>query len=267
MKRKMICLLLASVLCLSAAACSNEVAPAGNSTASGSSAQNNTDNKNAEVPEKKYQWDINGDMEMHWETNDKYLQYVKVSDEACPMADDDGKTIISMKSIFPSWMGWDMNGFSETKIIPYHFEASADLGETAKENDEYFDMWGGMAYRPGKEDSGEEVIKDTLSYYLYGDRAKDANEGTLVTTGLRTKEFNGHKVMYVRMQFEYDHNLYNPDKVVKMCVQRTCAAVEVESSAEGVLYFEVMIDEFRMTPDEFSDDSIIDMIFENVIFE
>ncbi len=52
-----------------------------------------------------------------------------------------------------------------------------------------------------------------------------------------------------------------------MFVQRTCAAVEVESSAQGVLYMDIMIDEFRMTPDEFSDDSIIDMIFENVIFE
>ena len=125
----------------------------------------------------------------------------------------------------------------------------------------------GLGYLDDSEASAEAVIKNNLDYYLYGDRADDAKEGTLVTTGLRTKEINGHTVMYVRMQFEYEHNLYNPDRVVTMFVQRTDASVEVESSAQGVLYMDVMIDEFRMTPDEFSDDSIIDKIFENVIFE
>lgn len=268
LKKRIICLFLAAVLCFCTSACGKKDAPteAPVNNSSDSSAQNEAAQKNTESNEKKYRWDINGDMQMHWETNDNYLQYVEISDEACPMVEDDGKIIVSMKSIFPSWTGWQMDGYYDTKLTPYHFEASADLGETAKENDEYFEMWGSLAYLNDSEASADSVLKNSLDSYLSGDRAEDANEGTLVTTGLRTKEINGHTVMYVRMQFEDDHHLFKLDKDVTMFVQRTYAVTEVESSAKGVLYLGVMIDEFRMEPDVFSDDTIIDKIFENVIY-
>ena len=98
-----------------------------------------------------------------------------------------------------------------------------------------------------------------------GDRTRDAKEGTLVTTGLRTREINGHKIMYVRMQFEYEHTL-SDNKVITMCVQRTNAITPIETP-EGTVYLDVMIDEFRTDTGSLSDDSIIDKIFENVVYE
>ncbi len=266
MKRMIMCLLLAAVLCVCATACGNEAAPSGGNANNSSAQTNSGKNENKETAEKKYQWDIKGDMKMHWETTDDYLQYIDIDDEACPLGTIDEKPFVSMKAIFGSWEGWPTSSkFSGTNILPWHFDCEAELGEEAEANDEYLIVWGGMSYRADSKASPDEVVKDSLSYYLVGDRTRDAKEGTLVTTGLRTKEINGHKIMYVRMQFEYEHTL-SDNKVITMCVQRTNAITPIETP-EGTVYLDVMIDEFRTDTGSLSDDSIIDKIFENVVYE
>ncbi|MBQ6451907.1 MAG: hypothetical protein IJJ29_08300, partial [Solobacterium sp.] len=184
-------LFLAGSMVLGMAACSK------NETAAESTG--NTAQSAAMEKEKEYQWDIRGDMKMHWGTGDDYLQYIKIADEACPIAEIDERPVVSMKAIFPSWGGWPLNGSADKKIKPWHFDASAELGKEAEENGEYLTVWSTLDIPVTDDRSAESVIKDHLSYYLVGERTEDANEGTLVTTGLRTKEINGHTIMYVRM--------------------------------------------------------------------
>ncbi|MBR0153626.1 MAG: hypothetical protein IJM26_07560 [Lachnospiraceae bacterium] len=277
MKKKAVALLtLAAVLCLSIlplAGCgkSEGAAPGGETTRKESgenetkkdSAEAETKKDSAESETKQYAWDKNGDMKMHWETGDDYTQYIKLAEEACPLGTVDDTPFVSMKAIFPSWSGWPTHQFSDTEVTPWHFEADADLGETAKENGEYLTVWGSLSYPGDPKVQATSTVEDNLSYFLVGDRTKDAKEGTLVTTGLRTKEINGLTVKYVRMQFEYDYTV-SPDQTVTLCVQRTNAIVPVEAPDGSVVYLDVMIDEYRTDSTVLSDDSIIDLIFENM---
>ncbi len=268
MKRKFTAILAAALILsvLALAGCGGKEGSSANESAGSDPVQSTKDASQSESTEsagEEYVWDVNGDMKMHWETNDDYKQYVQIAEEACPIGTIDEQPIVSMKAIFSSWEGWPMEPFSHTKVTPWHFDSEVDLGEEAENKGETFTIWGNLQNPVNPLTSYVSSIEHDLSYYLSGERAREANEGTLVTTGLRTKEINGQTVKYVRMQFEYDHHIYKADETVTLCVQRTKAMIPVET-AEGTYYLDVMIDEFRSDPSCLSDDSIIDLIFENV---
>jgi len=264
-KKKSVMIIIAAVLCLCLSAltgCSSGSIPeqSGAPESTGSSPQSGE----TEAEKETYRWDINGDMEMHWQTNDDYRQYVQIAEEACPIGAVGDQPVVSMRAIFPSWEGWPMETFSHTDVTPWHFDTEADLGEEAEDKGETFTIWGNLQNPVNQLTGYVSSIEHDLSYYLGGERAKSANEGTLVTSGLRTREVNGMTVKYVRMQFEYDHHDYKTDETEVLFVQRTKAMIPVETD-DGTFYLDVMIDEFRSDPSFFSDDSIIDVIFENVV--
>lgn len=222
-------------------------------------------NESTESGGKEYQWDINGDMKMHWETGDDYKQYVQVVDEAYTIGSVDDKPFVSVKSIFPSREGWPMEPFTDTNIIPWHFDCEAELDEAAKDNNEHIYVWGNLQNPIHALTSEVQSEEDFLSYFLHGELAQEANEGTLVTTGLRTKELNGHTIKYVRMQFEHD-TYRSEDKTVTLCVQCTRAMTPVKAPDGKTYYLDVQIDEYRQDPETLSDDSIVDLVFENVVY-
>ena len=252
-------LLLAGTLILGACQSSGGKQSDDPETPSAQTESGNTESQSTDTSGSNYYWDTHGSSDMTWQGSDEYKNYVSVQkNEATIASDDSGSPIASMKGIFPGCSNWAMDKYNGSPYTSWHFESYYDFGEVSP--DDEITVWGNF------DNYAAMTAEDNLSLYLReksSGKYNDAVEGTVVNSALLTKDVNGHTIKYVRTQYRAVKTLSDGTEITKYC-QLFYAYLPFTAPNGDTAYVVAEVNDFRTDPEKLMDDSVIDLIFENV---